>query len=450
MSEPKDPTLRVTDVLLRAIVPVVAFGIAMPPATAFGAAADKPAVGRPGVRIIGVPWRRHAIDASSRGADGVRLLDIDGDGDRDAVSAWEEGGLVRIYRHPPAAACRHPWPAVTVGRVGSPEDAVLVDLDRDGAVDAVSCCEGRTRSVFLHRAPAPATTPAYWNPRRWRTICPSATKDRGMWMFCEPVDVNGDGRSELFVGAKGAGAVIGCLQSPHRVWDPATWHFRELHRVGWVMSLIAADRDGDGRMDLLVSDRRGSTSGVFWLLAPNRSPRSGGGNHASAAARRMDVWRRHDVGALGEEVMFLHLADLDRDGTPEVIAAIRPRTVAVFRRSGSGHVCHRVELATEAIGTMKSVRIARWGTDGRPRVVVSCEHADGMRRGVFWFFWDEIDRSELLLHDISGPVGVKFDLLQLDDVDADGDPDVLTCEERTNLGVLWYENPAVRAERTQH
>ena len=45
-------------------------------------------------------------------------------------------------------------------------------------------------------------------------------------------------------------------------------------------------------------------------------------------------------------------------------------------------------------------------------------------------------------HEISGPRGVKFDLLQLLDVDGDGDLDVLTCEERHNLGVVWYENPA--------
>ena len=27
------------------------------------------------------------------------------------------------------------------------------------------------------------------------------------------------------------------------------------------------------------------------------------------------------------------------------------------------------------------------------------------------------------------------------DMDGDGDLDVLTCEERDNLGVIWYENP---------
>ena len=47
-------------------------------------------------------------------------------------------------------------------------------------------------------------------------------------------------------------------------------------------------------------------------------------------------------------------------------------------------------------------------------------------------------------HEISGPEGSKFDLVQLLDLDEDGDLDVLTCEERDNLGVIWYENPTRR------
>ena len=42
--------------------------------------------------------------------------------------------------------------------------------------------------------------------------------------------------------------------------------------------------------------------------------------------------------------------------------------------------------------------------------------------------------------------GVKFDLIQLLDLDQDGDLDLLTCEERDNLGVIWYENPTLRPE----
>jgi len=47
-------------------------------------------------------------------------------------------------------------------------------------------------------------------------------------------------------------------------------------------------------------------------------------------------------------------------------------------------------------------------------------------------------------HEISGPRGIKFDRIELQDLDADGDLDVLSCEERDQkkgLGVFWYENP---------
>jgi hypothetical protein len=47
-------------------------------------------------------------------------------------------------------------------------------------------------------------------------------------------------------------------------------------------------------------------------------------------------------------------------------------------------------------------------------------------------------------HEVSGPAGIKFDRIELCDIDGDGDLDVLTCEERhmkRGLGVFWYENP---------
>ena len=43
--------------------------------------------------------------------------------------------------------------------------------------------------------------------------------------------------------------------------------------------------------------------------------------------------------------------------------------------------------------------------------------------------------------DVSGSVGVKFDLVELVDQDGDGDLDAITCEEVDNLGVFWFENP---------
>ena len=57
----------------------------------------------------GEPWARHTIDSASRGADGVRLADANGDGLPDIVTGWEEGGTVRVTLNPGPAKSRRPW-----------------------------------------------------------------------------------------------------------------------------------------------------------------------------------------------------------------------------------------------------------------------------------------------------------------------------------------------------
>lgn len=82
--------------------------------------------------------------------------------------------------------------------------------------------------------------------------------------------------------------------------------------------------------------------------------------------------------------------------------------------------------------------------DGKADIVFSCEGAGG-RSGVMWMSCREAATDRLWdAHEISGAEGSKFDLVQLLDLDGDGDLDVITCEERENLGVIWYENPTGR------
>ena len=48
----------------------------------------------------GAPWRLNVIDDTSRGADGVKLADVNGDGLPDIATGWEEGGVTRVYVNP--------------------------------------------------------------------------------------------------------------------------------------------------------------------------------------------------------------------------------------------------------------------------------------------------------------------------------------------------------------
>lgn len=96
-------------------------------------------------------WKRHTIDESLQGADGVRLGDFNGDGLQDVVTGWEESGVVRLYLNPGPDKVTEPWPQATVGVGASPEDAIPFDVDGDGYVDVVSCHEGKLKQVLVHR-----------------------------------------------------------------------------------------------------------------------------------------------------------------------------------------------------------------------------------------------------------------------------------------------------------
>jgi hypothetical protein len=388
----------------------------------------------PGER--GTAWNHHSIDDSARGADGVRLADANGDGLLDIATGWEEAGLIRLYLNPGAAKAKQPWPKVTVGQVHSPEDAVLVDLDGDGGLDIVSCCEGKTRSVFVHWSPgkrAVQGSAELLNGSAWATAPFPALSNRQAAMYCLPVDMDGEGGIDLVVGSKGPGANIGWLQSPREPRDLAAWKYHRLAEAGWIMSLVATDLDRDGDADILGTDRKGSGAGCLWLENPGRGE------------RQMAPWKRHSIGPMGIEVMFLHHADLDGDGRLDVLVPTYDKRIFLHRRlDGASPAWETQELPyPQAAGKGKSMRVADLDLDGRLDLVLSTENYEGTS-GVVWMSRIGPGYNEWKTHEVSGfagPQGLKLDDVQLLDLDADGDVDLLTTEERTGWGVVWFENP---------
>jgi hypothetical protein len=374
------------------------------------------------------PWQRHTIDRTSRGADGVRLADANGDGRLDIATGWEEGGVIRVYLNPGPDKARAEWPRVTVGEVKSPEDAVLVDLDGDRRMDVVSCCEGSVRTVFVHWAPA--ATSDYLDPEGWKTTPLPVTVGRQMWMYALPQQVDGKHGIDLLVGSKGSEATVGWLEAPPDARDLEGWKFHLLYKAGWIMSLAARDLDADGDQDVIVSDRKGPSRGLLWLEHPGRD--------ASGD------WREHRIGADGLEVMFLAVGDLDQDRREDILLSTRnTRMLAFFRLPGKG-VTWRSELIPNPHGTPhgKAVAIADLDGDGRADIVHDTNTGgDRSHPGVTWLTRGKATTGPWRVRDISGTQGVKFDLLATIDLDGDGDLDVVGCEERDNLGVFWYENP---------
>jgi FG-GAP-like repeat len=374
-------------------------------------------------------WKRHVIDAASKGADGVRLADANGDGLPDIATGWEQGGTVRVCLNPGPAKAKEKWPAVTVGRAGDVEDAVLVDLDGDGALDVVSCSEGKTRQLWIHWAPKSRAD--YMDAAAWRTEPLPGAADKMMWMFALPLQVNGRHGVDLIAGGKNQGAAIGWFAAPEDARNLADWTWHELRPVGWLMSLVTSDMDGDGDTDIVFTDRKGARSGCGWLENPG------------PGAVQAKPWREHAIGGAGAAAMFLHLADLDRDGLEDVLVSVQPKEIRWLRRldrSGKSWRAHSIPLP-ENTGIAKSVNAADLDGDGRLDLVFSCEQAKAPNHGLMWLSHDGSPAGRWTPHELSGVDGVKHDLVALVDLDGDGDLDAITTEEVKNLGVIWYENP---------
>lgn len=93
-------------------------------------------------------------------------------------------------------------------------------------------------------------------------------------------------------------------------------------------------------------------------------------------------------------------------------------------------------------GTGKGVAVGDIDQNDTTDIVFSCESAKGELAGMGWLSRESDNQSSAWrAQPISGPSGIKFDRIELLDLDGDDDLDVITCEERTNLGVIWYENP---------
>ena len=152
------------------------------------------------------PWARHTIDNTSRGADGVRLVDVDGDGSLDIATPWEEGGQIRLYRFPVDGDVHQPWPRVTVGEAASPEDAFGADLDQDGHLDVISCHEGQQREIRL--AFGTGGTSPFSPAARWVLQPLNHSAKAEAWMFAIAGQWDGVGGLDLIAGSKNEGAGV--------------------------------------------------------------------------------------------------------------------------------------------------------------------------------------------------------------------------------------------------
>ena len=384
------------------------------------------------------PWRIHIIDNTSSGADGTKLIDVNGDGYLEIVSGWEQGHVARMYINP--GKVRDYWDYVEVP-APHVEDALPIDLDQDGWVDLVTCSEGDHMRVSFHWGPTEMAS--YLHSGSWQSEDVPCTIGKTRWMFAQPMQVDGKNGIDLVLGSKDPNGSLGWLECPNDPRELAAWQYHEISPANWIMSIVIRDIDGDGWQDILVSDRNGPNRGVRWLKHPGAD-----------SLAQIQHWTSIPIGMRDADPLFLDVADSDKNGRIELWVPNLSEYFMYFEQIDASGINWKSErwIIPEMGGLIgKSSAIGDINQDGLPDLVTTYDGATE-RSGVLWSSYDSA-QHQWTHHDVSGPEGIKYDFAILIDMDWDGDLDILTSEEANNsqrgpgLGVIWYENPIQSPKR---
>lgn len=372
-------------------------------------------------------WPMHVIDSSLSGADGVKLYDVNHDGRDDIVTGWEESGVTKLYYHPGYIQATQPWPNEIVGETPSVEDAVCCDLDGDDVAEIIASCEGSERNIIVFDRQESQT---------WESTKLTSANDRMRWMYAECLQVDRKNGLDIIAGGKDDDAALGWFESPADPEDWQAWSWHQISDVGWIMSLLIADINQDGEMDIIISDRKGAARGCRWLENP------GPGVDQTAP------WKSHLVGGADLEVMFMDLMDLDGDDYPELVVSERThQSIRIYScPDHDGVVWHEktIDLPKDIVHA-KAVHCADVDGDQVIDMLVSSNTEGAENHGLLWLDGASLRTNSPQFYPVAGRHTAKFDDIKTVDVDNDGDLDVLTCEENfgpdsRGLGIIWYEN----------
>jgi hypothetical protein len=305
-------------------------------------------------------------------------LDVNGDGRVDVVTCTYFTRRVGWVENPPDAT--KPWVEHEIDAPGSSETGQLVDLDADGKPDFLPNCVATVVWYELE-----ARKPEV----RWTK---HELGKEGAGHGVGVGDVNGDGRTDVICPG-------GWYEQPADS-AAASWNYHKEFDLGAAGILILGhDVDGDGKTDIVWG--MGHNFGLYCL----RQKPSVDGKRA---------WVRETIDATFSQVHTLLLADLDGDGTPEVV-------------TGKRVYAHEAEPGATDAPIVASFRLTKKHGTWQKRILQQGQPAANAPA--------EAKERRALKDFARGSVGTG---LQMQAVDIDGDLDLL-CPGKSGLYVL--ENP---------
>ena len=346
------------------------------------------------------------LESVSETSASVSLGDIDGNGTLDVVLAkgrhWPLDNL--ILRNDGKGNFTTSKLPAAADRTYS---AALADLDGDGTLDLVVSNDRPDRKVI------------YLNDGRGNFRV-AGTFGRPEWStrYITVADLNGDGRPDIIVANRSSNPAkpvpcFVCLNDgkggfPSEIPLPTQS----------ATIIVAADLDGDGKIDLFVPHRDGGQSLIFW--------NDGTGKFPAAPVT---------VGPAVSNVRAAVAADIDGDGIVDLVVGDAKTGMFIYRGTGRRTFAEPLAIG-EKSGAPYSIGVIDLDRDGKPDLVVGRQEARGsifLNRGTVNSFRFEEDSW-------GDGQGTVYGLA-LGDLDGDGWPDIVAARSEAP-NAIWFSGPA--------
>ena len=224
---------------------------------------------------------------------GEWIVDVDHDGLPDLVTAgWIANGLWwNRNPGPKATAAGTLWQAEKITDSFDTEGGAFADINGDGKPDLALAHYNRAGVLWVDFSGPEGSRP------RVHHLGGRAEDGHGIGI----ADVNGDGKADVLT-------THGWFEQIDANADQWRWHGDwSLGDAGF--PILGYDVNGDGKLDLIYGQGHGY--GLYWL--------------EQAGTLTKPAWVRHTIDASFSQSHALALVDLDGDGTPELVTGKRYR-----------------------------------------------------------------------------------------------------------------------------